>query len=219
MSFFIHSSAIVEENVQIGPGTRVWDNVHIRHSAFIGSECIIGEKTHISYAVRIGNRVKINALVYICTGVEIEDGVMLSAGVIFTNDRFPRAATPDLTQLLSSAPDESTESTHVQEGATIGAGAVIGPGITIGRFATIGMGSVVTHDVPAFHLCYGNPARSCGLVCRCGFPLRKFEPATAFQGGREQCRHCGQAYLVAGDNVVVCNSPALSNTCENVLES
>ena len=108
--------------VEIGAGTSVWDNVHIRHDARIGDECIVGEKTYIAYDVRIGNRVKINALVYICTAVTIEDGVMISAGTIFTNDRFPRATTPDLRRLRSSAPDEHTLPTLVREGATIGAG-------------------------------------------------------------------------------------------------
>src|SRR5450432_1228296 len=102
----IHSTAIVEPDVQIGPGTAIWDSVHIRHSATIGAECIVGEKSYIAPAVHIGNRVKINAFVYICSDVTIEDGVMISAGVIFTNDRYPRATTPDLQQLRGSEPDE-----------------------------------------------------------------------------------------------------------------
>jgi acetyltransferase-like isoleucine patch superfamily enzyme len=97
--------------------------------------------------VRVGNRVKINSMAYICHAVTIEDGVMISAGVIFTNDRFPRAATHDLTQLRTSLPDEHTLPTLVREGATIGAGAIIGCDLTIGRFAMIGMGSVVTRSV------------------------------------------------------------------------
>src|ERR1700678_4375745 len=95
----IHPTALIEPDVEIGDGTSVWDNVHIRHSTAIGEQCIIGEKTYIAYGVKIGNRVKINAFVYVCTAVTIEDGVMVSAGVVFTNDRFPRAATSDLRQL------------------------------------------------------------------------------------------------------------------------
>ena len=89
----IHPTAIVESGVVIGPGSSVWDNVHVRHSTVIGDECIIGEKTYIAYGVTIGRRVKINAMVYVCEGVILGDGVMVSAGVIFTNDRYPRAAT------------------------------------------------------------------------------------------------------------------------------
>ncbi len=86
----IHPTAIVEEGVTIGSGTSVWDNVHIRGpETTIGEDCIVGEKSYIAYGVKIGDRVKINAMVYICTAVTIEDGVMISAGTIFTNDRFP----------------------------------------------------------------------------------------------------------------------------------
>ena len=151
----VHSTAIVESDVQIGEGTSIWDNVHIRHSARIGEQCIVGEKSYIAPDVVIGNRVKINAFVYICSAVTVEDGVMLSAGVIFTNDRYPRATTPDLLQLRGSEPDEHTLPTLVREGATIGAGCRIGCDLAIGRFAMIGMGSVVTKSVPDFTLVIG----------------------------------------------------------------
>jgi len=170
----IHDTAMIEEGVEIGSGSSIWDHVHVRHHAKIGEECIIGGKSIIAYEVQIGNRVKINSNVYICYGVTIEDGVMISAGTIFTNDRFPRAATPDLMHLLSSAPDEETCSTTVKAGATIGAGCIIGCNLTIGRFAMIGMGSVITRDVPDFHLVIGSPGRSIGFVCRCGQLLKKF---------------------------------------------
>src|SRR5688572_18706283 len=108
MGIRIHPSAIVEDGVVFGDGTSVWDNVHVRRGTQFGEECIVGGKTLVAYDVRIGNRVKINSAAYICNGVTIEDGVMVSAGVIFTNDRFPRAATNDLKALRSSAPDEHT---------------------------------------------------------------------------------------------------------------
>ena len=60
----IHPTAIIEENVTLGEGTSIWDNVHIRHGATLGEECIVGEKTYIAYDVQVGNRVKINAMVY-----------------------------------------------------------------------------------------------------------------------------------------------------------
>ena len=81
---------------RIGAGTASGTTSTSAAARRIGDECIVGEKTYIAYGVRIGDRVKINALVYICTGVTIEDGVMVAAGTIFTNDRFPRATTPDL---------------------------------------------------------------------------------------------------------------------------
>jgi UDP-2-acetamido-3-amino-2,3-dideoxy-glucuronate N-acetyltransferase len=190
----VHSTAIVESDVQIGEGTAIWDNVHIRHAARIGAECIVGEKTYIAPGVRIGNRVKINAFVYICSAVTIEDGVMISAGTIFTNDRYPRAATPDLQQLRTSEPDEHTLSTFVREGATIGAGSRIGCDLVIGRFAMIGMGSVVTKSVPDFTLVLGSPARAVGYVCRCGEPLLRFDHGSALSSTPLHCDACGRLY-------------------------
>ena len=108
MTSRIHPTALVEPGVEIGPGTSVWDNVHIRGPAWIGPDCIVGEKTYIAYGVRIGTCVKINAQVYVCTGVTIEDRVMIAAGVIFTNDRYPRAFAIDGDGLASSEPNEDT---------------------------------------------------------------------------------------------------------------
>src|SRR5512134_1584051 len=173
MTVRIHPTALVEEGVEIGDGTSVWDSVHIRAPASIGRNCIIGEKTYIAYGVEIGDRVKINAFVYVCTAVTIEAGVMVAAGTTFTNDRFPRATTPDLSALRDSGPDEHTRPTRVCAGATIGARSVIGSDLQIGRFAMVGMGSVVTRSVPPYHLALGHPARSVGLVCRCGEPLAR----------------------------------------------
>jgi len=171
----IHPTAIIENGVRIGPGTSVWDNVHIRFDTHIGNQCIIGEKSYLAYNVKVGDRVKINANVYIPTGVTIGDGVMISAGTVLTNDRFPRATTPDLKELRPSEPDEETLEMTICEGATIGANCTIACGITIGRFAMIGMGSCLTRNVPDFHLFYGHPAKPAGLVCRCGKPTFQFE--------------------------------------------
>jgi acetyltransferase-like isoleucine patch superfamily enzyme len=201
MAASVHPTAIIEQDVHLGDGTAIWDNVHIRHGTTLGDECIVGEKTYIAYDVRIGNRVKINAMVYICTAVTIEDGVMISAGTIFTNDRFPRAATADLRSLRPSEPDEDTLPTLVREGATIGAGCVIGNDLTIGRFAMVGMGSVVTRSVEDFHLVVGHPARPVGCVCRCGRLLLRFDN----MDGAEQdtvCSSCGLSYRVSGQSVV-----------------
>ncbi len=178
----VHPTALIEEGVLLGDGTAVWDNVHIRHGTRIGEQCIIGEKTYIAYDVVLGNRVKINAFVYVCTGVTIEDGVMVSAGTIFTNDRFPRATTPDLKALRSSDPDEHTRRTLVREGATLGA-----------------VGSVVTRSVPDFFLVVGNPARAVGCVCRCGEPTLRFD-GEAPDYADMTCSACGRGYAIRGEN-------------------
>jgi UDP-2-acetamido-3-amino-2,3-dideoxy-glucuronate N-acetyltransferase len=202
MSVRIHPTAMIEEGCTVGRGTSIWDHVHIRHRTTIGEECIIGGKTTIAYDVVIGNRCKINSNVYICTAVTLEDGVMVSAGVLFTNDRFPRAATPDLKQLRSSDPDETTEKTLVRAGATIGAGAIVGSNLTIGRWAMVGMGSIVTKSVPDFHLVLGTPARSIGAVCKCGQLLATF--ATDSDNSSLQklsCPLCLRLYRLSGFEV------------------
>lgn len=196
MSVRVHPTAIVEADVVLGEGTAVWDNVHIRHGTRLGEQCIVGEKTYIAYDVIIGHRVKINAFVYICAGVTLEDGVMISAGTIFTNDRFPRATTPDLKELRSSDPDEHTQLTRVCQGATIGAGARIGSDLTIGRFAMVGMGAIVTRSVPDFYLVVGCPARPVGCVCRCGEPFCRFEGPRAPDAERLTCPACARNYTV-----------------------
>lgn len=203
----IHPTALIEEGVTIGFGTSVWDNVHIRRATHIGEECIIGEKSYVAYDVRIGNRVKINAFVYICTAVTIEDGVMISAGTIFTNDRFPRATTPDLKQLWTSDVDEHTLPTLVREGATIGAGCTIGNDLEIGRFAMVGMGSLVTKSVPDFHLAFGHPAKSVGCVCRCGQPLLHFSDDSAENFDEITCTACGLKYAVKNRTVIELTPP------------
>jgi acetyltransferase-like isoleucine patch superfamily enzyme len=203
----IHPTAIIEEGVVLGPGTSVWDSVHIRRGARLGDECIVGEKTYIAYDVQIGQRVKLNAMVYICYGVTIEDGVMISAGTVFTNDAFPRATTPDLLELRGSDPDGETRLTRVAAGATIGAGCTIGSDLRIGRFAMVGMGSVVTRDVPDFHLMVGNPARSIGAVCRCGHPTARWAAGQPVDQDAD-CLKCSRRYRIRNGEVVELAPPA-----------
>jgi UDP-2-acetamido-3-amino-2,3-dideoxy-glucuronate N-acetyltransferase len=207
VSVRVHPTALLEDGVRLGEGTSVWDSVHIRKNAVIGAQCIIGEKSYVAYDVRIGSRVKINAMVYICAEVTIEDGVMISAGTVFTNDRFPRATTPDLRELRSSDPDEETLSTLVKEGATIGAGCTIGNDLSIGRFAMVGMGSLVTKSIPDFHLAIGHPANSIGVVCRCGHPVLKFSEDARTDIPDVPCTKCGLRYSIRNRVVTELDPP------------
>jgi len=190
----IHPTAIVEEGVAIGVRTAIWDGVHVRGPASIGHDCIVGEKTYIAYGVTIGDYVKINAHVYICTGITIEDRVMIGAGVIFTNDRYPRAFADGEDGLAPSGPTAETLRSTVRAGATIGAGARLGPGLEIGRHAMVGLGAVVVSDVPPYGLVHGTPARLRGFVCVCGSPLRRLDRGGPKRNGNDHCSRCGRRY-------------------------
>jgi UDP-2-acetamido-3-amino-2,3-dideoxy-glucuronate N-acetyltransferase len=205
----LHPTAIVEGGVAIGDGTSIWDSVHIRGpGTTIGEDCIIGEKSYIAYGVSIGDRVKINAFVYICAAVTIEDGVMISAGTTFTNDRYPRATTSDLSKLRPSDPDEHTLPTIVRAGTTIGARATIGPGIELGRFSMVGMASTVTRSVADFHLVLGQPARTVAAVCRCGEPFMRAGDGLLPDIDDVECPACGLRYAVANNRVSELTPPA-----------
>ena len=188
----VHPTAIVEDDVVIGPGTSVWDHVHLRRGARVGRNCIVGEKTYLAGDVVVGDLCKLNAQVYLCAGVTLERGVMVAAHTVFTNDRLPRATDPDLTGLRPSEPDEHTLRTTVRRGATIGANCTIGPGLELGAFCMVGMGSVVTRDVPAHALVRGNPARVVGAVCACGEVVAKASADGALPAGPHACR-CGRS--------------------------
>jgi len=197
-----HPTAIVEDGAVVGAGTAIWDAVHVRRGAVIGANCIIGEKTYVAPEARIGDLCKLNAAVYVCAGVTIEDGVMVAAHTVFTNDRFPRATDPELRALRSSAVDEHTRPTLVRRGATIGANCTIGNDLTIGAFAMVGMGAVVTKDVPDHALVVGNPARVIGFVCRCGEPVARAQHGTVLPDAEGTCAACARPFAVRGGRFI-----------------
>jgi UDP-2-acetamido-3-amino-2,3-dideoxy-glucuronate N-acetyltransferase len=188
ISFYVHPTAEVEAGAHVGARTRIWRQAHIRTQAYIGEMCNIGKGVYVESHVRIGSRVKIQNHVSVFEGVTIEDGVFVGPHVCFTNDLYPRAITP--TGELKGAEDWEITPTLVKYGASIGAGSVIVCGVTIGEFALIGSGSVVTKDVPAYTLVFGNPARPHGYVCRCAYRLSDVHEQDGKIVG--WCAHCSQ---------------------------
>jgi len=177
-TYFVHPTTIIEEPVEIGEKTKIWHFGHVMSGARIGENCILGQNVFISRRAILGNNVKIQNNVSVFDGVVLEDDVFCGPSMVFTNVMNPRS--------FISRRAEFRE-TLVKKGATIGANATIVCGLTIGQYALVGAGAVVTNDVPAYALTYGNPARVRGWVCQCAEPI-------TFRSGRAKCRACGKSY-------------------------
>ena len=160
--YFAHETAVIDENCQIGEGTKIWHFSHIMSGSVIGARCNIGQNVVISPEVILGNNVKVQNNVSVYTGVICEDDVFLGPSCVFTNVTNPRSAVNRKSQYAK---------THVGKGATIGANATIVCGHDIGAYAFIGAGAVVTKDVPAYALLVGNPARQLGWMSEYGHRL------------------------------------------------
>ncbi len=150
---FIHKKADVQTD-SIGEDTRVWQYSIVLKGAKIGSNCNINAHCFIENDVVVGNNVTVKCGVQLWDGIAIEDDVFIGPNVTFTNDKYPR----------SKVYPEKFVRTTIKRRASIGANATILCGITIGENAMIGAGSVVTKDVPAGELWYGNPAKKHGKV-------------------------------------------------------
>lgn len=182
----VHPTAQVSTQAVLGRGTRIWNNSQVRENVRIGEDCILGKDVYVDFDVVIGDCVKIQNGVFVYHGTTIESGVFIGPGVIFTNDKRPRAINPDGS--LKGNEDWEVGRIHVGYGASIGAGAIILPEVTIGRFALVAAGAVVTRDVPDFALVLGNPARQQGYVCRCATRL------VEMSAGQFCCPSCGEQY-------------------------
>ena len=184
---FVHPAAEVEDGVQIGAGTRIWALAHVRQGARIGSDCVIGAGVTVDVGVVIGDRCKVQNAAQLYQGLTVGDGVFIGPGAVFTNDRFPRAVTPE--GALKSAHDWGVTATFVENGASIGANATVVAGVRIGAWSMVGAGAVVTHDVPEHALVLGVPARQVAWVCRCGAAVKG--------AGRLRCAACGRELPVS----------------------
>jgi len=158
--YYIHPTSVVDDDVEIGEGTKVWHFSHIQSGARIGKNCSFGQNVNVSNNVEIGNGCKVQNNVSLYEGVELEDYVFCGPSCVFTNDLTPRAKYPK--------GHAGYKMTTVEEGASIGANATVVCGHRIGKWALIGAGAVVTSNVPAHALMLGVPARRAGWVCECG---------------------------------------------------
>jgi UDP-2-acetamido-3-amino-2,3-dideoxy-glucuronate N-acetyltransferase len=187
--YFVHESSYIDDNAQIGAGTKIWHFCHIMSRSRIGERCNLGQNVLVSPDVIIGNNVKIQNNVSLYSGVIVEDDVFLGPSMVFTNVVNPRSHV--------SRKDEY-KTTSVRKGASIGANATIICGITLGCYSFVGAGSVVTRDVPDYALVYGSPARIHGWMCQCGEKLTFVEQDEA---ERAICPRCGDTYRKQGQIV------------------
>jgi UDP-2-acetamido-3-amino-2,3-dideoxy-glucuronate N-acetyltransferase len=171
---FVHGTSVVDEDVVIGEGTKIWHFSHVLSGSRIGGRCNIGQNVVIGPDVTIGDGCKIQNNVSVYKGVTLEDEVFCGPSMVFTNVYNPRASVSRM---------DEVRPTLVKKGATLGANATIVCGNTIGRYAFVGAGAVVTGDVPDHALVVGNPARQVGWVCECGGRIREDSGA---------CSECGR---------------------------
>ena len=189
--FFAHETAVIDQDVQIGSGTKIWHFSHIMSGSIIGNNCNLGQNVVISPDVVLGNNVKVQNNVSIYTGVICEDDVFLGPSMVFTNVINPRSAIKRREEYMK---------TVVEKGATIGANATVVCGNKIGKFAFIGAGAVVTREVKPYALVVGNPSRQVGWMSEYGHRLDFKEDGLA------TCPESGDLYNLKGEFVVKQNS-------------
>jgi UDP-2-acetamido-3-amino-2,3-dideoxy-glucuronate N-acetyltransferase len=152
----------IAKDVSLGAGVVIFHPELVNlYGCKIGDFTKIGAFVEIQKNAVIGAQCKISSHTFICEGVTIEDDVFVGHGVMFINDRYPRATTRDQ---LQTEEDWNVIPTLVKRGASIGSGAVVMCGVTLGQQAMVGAGSVVTHDVPDYAIALGVPAKMVGDI-------------------------------------------------------
>jgi UDP-2-acetamido-3-amino-2,3-dideoxy-glucuronate N-acetyltransferase len=182
---FVHKSSYIDEDVEIGEGSKIWHFSHVQSGARIGKLCSIGQNVNIGNNVLVGNNVKIQNNVSIYEGIILEDFVFCGPSMVFTNILNPRSEFPQ-------RGSKYYHKTLVQRGASLGANSTIVCGNTIGKYAFVGAGAVVTKDIPDYALVVGNPAHLAGWMCACGHKLDfKTDGANSSECS---CQKCGRKY-------------------------
>ena len=187
--YYVNEYAVVDDNVEIGEGTKVWHFSHIQSGSKIGKKCVFGQNVNVGNNVTIGDYCKVQNNVSIYEGVTLEDYVFCGPSMVFTNILDPKCKYPQVGAQFYIK-------TLVKEGASIGANATIVCGHTLGKHCMIGAGTVVTKDVPDYALVIGIPGRVAGWVSEAGKKL-KFDVQ-----GKAFCEKSGKHYLLK-DGLVI----------------
>ena len=203
INYSVHSSAIIDSNVSIGPGTQIGHFSHVMEGAKIGPSCTLGQNVAVSPGVVLGKNVKVKNNVSLYPGVICEDDVFLGPCMVFTNMSNPRSAVP---------PKTLYQNTFVRKGATIGANATILTGIELGEHCFVGAGAVVTQSVKPFALAVGNPAKQIGWMSRYGERLSLPLKAPEGQTLSATCPHTGETYQLENESLYS-KEPTLKDVC------
>jgi UDP-2-acetamido-3-amino-2,3-dideoxy-glucuronate N-acetyltransferase len=186
-NYFAHETAVIDENCEIGLGTKIWHFSHIMSNSKMGERCNIGQNVVVSPGVVLGTNVKVQNNVSIYSGVICEDDVFLGPSMVFTNVINPRSA------IIRK---DEYKQTLVKKGASIGANSTIICGNEIGEYAMIGAGAVVTKPVLPYALVVGNPSKQIGWISEYGQRLNFDE------NGLAVCTESGEKYQLTSNKVV-----------------
>ncbi len=185
MKYFAHESSYIDDNVDIGEGTKIWHFSHIQSGTKIGKNCVFGQNVNVGNNVTIGDNIKVQNNVSIYEGVELEDYVFCGPSMVFTNILDPRCEFPQRGK-------EFYVKTLVKKGASLGANSTIVCGNTIGKYVFVGAGAVVTKDIPDHALVTGVPAKISGWMCRCGEKLSLSKDPESNE--TDTCPRCKREY-------------------------
>lgn len=182
--FFVHPTSIIDDDVQVGVGTKIWHFSHIQSGARIGKNCSFGQNVNVSNNVIVGDGCKVQNNVSLYEGVELEEYVFCGPSCVFTNDLTPRARYPK---------NHKYKYTLIKHDVTLGANCTILCGHTVGEYATIAAGAVVTRNVEPHALMAGIPAKRIGWVCECGQVLNQ----------EMGCPDCGRKYEMYNNSAII----------------
>lgn len=183
MTYFVHETSFIDENVDIGAGTKIWHFSHVLGGSQIGDNVSVGQNVVIGPDVKIGSGSKIQNNVSVYKGVTIEDDVFLGPSCVFTNVHTPRAFVSRKSEFGDIL---------VKKGATIGANATIVTPCVLGEYCFIAAGAVVTKNVKPYALMAGVPAKQIGWVSREGEVL----------GEDLVCPRTGEKYLLKDGELI-----------------